>query len=146
MDNNMTVWIECGPDEFKPGMMIKTVEKFASGAVITFEGEVERIYFGPDGARRVDLVGVPPVERTAPPEGWSVEMYRQPRELPMAEGSAIKVYDPNYLRDRVAIRKRVSYSDFPVVLSWVFADDIDERSIPDHLLESATVLFDASKA
>lgn len=150
--NNTTTWISTSPADVKVGMEVKIVEKYPSGATFAAEGTVKRVFCGDDGLRRCELVGVPPVERPTPPDGFEVEIYRRPKKLPLAIGSAIKVYDSKLLRERVAICRVRPGVETNSETGWFFVDGTTMdghaflREVPEHLTDSAEVLFDAGKA
>jgi hypothetical protein len=139
-DDNTTTWIKCGKDDIKVGMKIRAVEKYDSGVIVIYEGEIEDLSdstAGFAGGPAVYLIGG---------STWTVELYRQPKQLPMMAGSAILVYDPFFLEERVAVRRLFQKLGSQELMGWFWADGRDPNNavVPDHLLEDATVLFDAA--
>ena len=142
-----TTWVSTTADQIKEGMRIKVVEDYGDGNTCTYEGTVDSIganvFQLPSGtAYRPDFEGA---------EGVKVKLYREPKKLPMAAGSAIKVYDPHLLRERVAVREVRPGAQTTRETGWYFVDEApegfratqNEREMPEHLTEHAEILFDA---
>lgn len=130
-------WINCSAEDIKPQMTARVVESHTDGPLVTIEGKVtnvgsQYIWFGDVVST---TVGRPNVTTT-----W----YREPRKLPMADGSLIKLYDPAYLTDRAAIY-RVEFEGSRQLTGgkWVWTDR-GMRDVPEVLLEKAEILFDAA--
>ena len=145
-------WINCTPDQIKVGMEARVIETHTDDdskpvATVTIEGTVTRvdhnyIWFGPCVSTSQDR------------ENLRSQWYRLPKKLPLDVGSAIKVYDPHNLRERVAVRQVRPDAETTRETGWYFVDEAPDgfritqagREVPDLLLEKAEILFDASKA
>lgn len=142
MPSSSVTWIKCPPTELHVGQTARIVEQHLDGptvkAEVTIEGEITRMddyyaWFGP--------VATSIKERA----NSKIEYYRKPRRLPLHAGSIIKVFDTSLMCDRAAVRRfRCDLKD-PNELAWFWADCDLSKVVPDHLLETAEILFDASR-
>lgn len=143
--NPPSAWVRCGPEEVKVGTNVKVVEAYENGPVVIYEGKVDQM-----GAGILRFAAGPPAWK-ADQIGCKVSLFREPKKLPMALGSAIKVFDQTYLRERIAVCQVHPDAETSREIGWYFVGDgwgeaSSRREVPTHLLESAEILFDASGA
>jgi hypothetical protein len=133
--------------DVEAGQKIRVVNRSRGGeTLLTIEGEVERTAGRKNGEEHIPMfahfVGGAATSIVSDTDWINIGLDVILPDLPTYPGSAIKIYDVNLLRDRLAVLRKVAPRelDEPAEVTWEFADTGTNPSHSD--LQQAEIVFD----